>query len=288
MSDLEKQPDETQQNDISSQHIEFRNVSNDRSIKWLIDAWKLFKLNPGAWMGSIFVMSTILLVLLVIPFVQLFAFIAAPVFTAGLMNACQRLQNNQEFNVNHLFSGFHGELMALLKVGVIYLGFTFLCSFLAVEIATAFGHQIVEIDQQQLAAGKVDLQVFVKSLLLPMLIMFVLMIPVLMAYWFAPALVELRGCKPAQAMKISLQACVKNIKPFLVFAMLAFMLILFINIIVTLTSAAVPILGFLMSLISSLIIMSIMFASIYTSFIDIFAIQQPIPQTEEGPDSIIL
>jgi uncharacterized membrane protein len=94
------------------------------------------------------------------------------------------------------------------------------------------------------------------AILLPMLVIFALFIPVLMAYWFAPALVALEGVTAIEAMKLSFVACLRNILPFLLY-----------GVIVTVLSfvAAIPfMLGFL-------VLSPVIIASIYTAYRDIFS-----------------
>jgi uncharacterized membrane protein len=48
-------------------------------------------------------------------------------------------------------------------------------------------------------------------------VMLFLMIPLLMAYWFAPALVMMHDIAPMAAMKASFRGCLRNIVPFIVY-----------------------------------------------------------------------
>ena len=53
-----------------------------------------------------------------------------------------------------------------------------------------------------------------------MLLGLLLGVPLMMAYWFAPALVVLRSDEPFAAMKASFVACLVNILPMLVYSLL--------------------------------------------------------------------
>jgi uncharacterized membrane protein len=55
------------------------------------------------------------------------------------------------------------------------------------------------------------------SIALGTLVMLFLMIPLLMAYWFAPALVMMHDMAPMAAMKESFRGCLRNIVPFIIF-----------------------------------------------------------------------
>jgi uncharacterized membrane protein len=56
-------------------------------------------------------------------------------------------------------------------------------------------------------------------ILLGSLVMLALMVPLMAAYWFAPALVMMHDMKPLAAMKASFFACFKNFIPFLVYGL---------------------------------------------------------------------
>jgi len=54
--------------------------------------------------------------------------------------------------------------------------------------------------------------------------MLALLLPVFMALWFAPALAMFHQQGPAEAMKASFVACLKNILPFLVYSVIVLLL----------------------------------------------------------------
>ncbi len=55
--------------------------------------------------------------------------------------------------------------------------------------------------------------------------MLLLMIPLLMAYWFAPALVIMHGMGAVAAMKASFGACLRNFIPFLIYGIVMMVLV---------------------------------------------------------------
>ena len=59
-------------------------------------------------------------------------------------------------------------------------------------------------------------------MLLAVLIMLALMLPVVMAIWFAPALVVFHERGAVEAMKESFAGCLKNIVPFLLYGVVLF------------------------------------------------------------------
>lgn len=252
---------------------QYRQVASNSGLKWLIQAIALFKLSPGNWILSILIMSLILTIMLLIPVIQFFAIIATPVFTAGLMFSCQKLARHQSFSLKYLFKGFEQQFNSLLMVGLIYLGCTLVCSIIAAEISTSLGYPLLQVDPEKLTNGTFDIEAFMASLVVPSLVMMLLMLPVAMAYWFAPALVMLRKVAPVEAMKKSFHACRLNVLAFLIYAIAALALLILILTVATLIASLIPGLSILLALIANFTFMSIFFASIFTAFEDIFAVQ---------------
>jgi uncharacterized membrane protein len=76
-----------------------------------------------------------------------------------------------------------------------------------------------------------------------------------MAFWFAPALVVLRGDEPLAAMTASFHACLRNVPPFLVYSLLGIVLAIV---------ASIPLgLGWL-------VLAPVYAATLYTSYKDVF------------------
>jgi uncharacterized membrane protein len=82
-----------------------------------------------------------------------------------------------------------------------------------------------------------------------------LFVPLLMALWFAPALVMLDQVSAGDAMKSSLAASVRNWLPFTVYGLLSLVL---------LVVAAIPL------MLGYLILIPVMLGSMYASYRDIF------------------
>jgi uncharacterized membrane protein len=85
--------------------------------------------------------------------------------------------------------------------------------------------------------------------------MLALLLPLFMALWFAPALAVFHQQGPAEAMKNSFVACLKNVVPFLLYSVIL-LLLTFV--------ASIPFgLGWL-------VLGPVLAASLYTSYRDIF------------------
>jgi uncharacterized membrane protein len=105
--------------------------------------------------------------------------------------------------------------------------------------------------------GELDVTKFedVAGLLISILVAFLFIIPVMMMVWFAPALIVINKMPLFKAMAMSFKACLVNMLPFLIYSIV--MGILF-------CIASIPLgLGFL-------VMIPVMYASIFTSYRDIF------------------
>jgi uncharacterized membrane protein len=90
---------------------------------------------------------------------------------------------------------------------------------------------------------------------LAMLVMFALLLPLMMALWFAPALVVFHERGPVEAMKESFVGCLKNIVPFLVYGLVGLVFAIL---------ASIPVgLGWLL-------LGPVLIASLYASYRDIY------------------
>ncbi|WP_206441547.1 BPSS1780 family membrane protein [Amphritea opalescens] len=213
--------------------------------RWLASGFNHFKQNPVAWIVAIIVwviLSTILSIIPVIGSVGIT--LLSPVITAGFMLGCQAQEEGDDFRVGHLFSGFSNNVGQLILVGLLYLVAIFVAMMLVI------GGFFLTVGSDMGSFGQ-DMSVMV----LPMLIGLLLIVPVVMAYWFAPALVALNGLSAITAMKMSFSACLKNMLPGLLYSIIA--IILF-------TLGMIPIgLGLL-------VVIPMIAASMYTSYRDIF------------------
>jgi uncharacterized membrane protein len=91
--------------------------------------------------------------------------------------------------------------------------------------------------------------------LVGVLLLTLLLLPLFMAVWFAPALVVLRGLEPWAAMKLSFSGCLANVVPFLIYGLVGIGLAIV---------ASVPL------MLGWLVVGPLTIASIYTSYCDIF------------------
>jgi uncharacterized membrane protein len=229
-----------------------RTVAAGRGWDWFVAAWSLFRRQPGVWIAIFAIFAAFTYLSTRIDFVGGLALtLFAPVFGAGIVIGSRTLDQGDEIRVGHLFAGFRERFGALLGVGALYLVASFLAGFIALVIA---GGSVIALAQGGKAPGG-DWMALLASIALFLLVLMALSVPVLMAVWFAPALVAVHDRGPLEAMKESFQGCLKNALPFLIYGLVG---------LVAAVVAAIPFgLGWL-------VFGPVLMASVYTAYKDIY------------------
>jgi uncharacterized membrane protein len=193
-----------------------RSTSAGAGVDWIGEGWRLFARAPLMWVVSILVLFVIAIVISLVPFIGSLAFqVLQPVFAAGYVVACRSLETGGEFEIEHIFAGFKRNFANLLIVGLIFMALS-LALLLVFAVFAGFGLVMAFVagDTNDMLPA---LMASGMSIAIGALIMLALMVPVMMAYWFAPALVMMHDMAPVAAMKESFRGCLKNIMPFLIY-----------------------------------------------------------------------
>ncbi|UTW04726.1 hypothetical protein KDX31_06940 [Amphritea atlantica] len=239
-----------------SQEYEEGDLSGPDSVpashgwSWLVGGFGHFKQNPVAWIVAIVIWVIVSTVLSMIPLVgSIGVTILSPVIGAGFMLGCRSQEEGGDFRIAHLFSGFSNNVGQLMLVGLLYMVSVIVVVVGIVMFAGGAVFMMGGGNPDNMGPGMLS------AMILPMLIGALFIIPIVMAYWFAPALVALNGISAITAMKMSFSACLKNIVPGLVYSIIAAVLLII---------AAIPFgLGLL-------VLIPMLAASMYTSYRDIF------------------
>lgn len=228
-----------------------RALAAGRGWAWIADGWSLFKRQPGTWIGLAVVLALIFIGLAIIPLLgSLAAVVLAPVFGAGLVIGSRAIDEGGSLKIAHLFAGFRERFGTLASVGLIYLGASVAIA-LVVGLVTGAGiWGLVGSGADPASIGGAG-----ATVLLAFLMMMALMLPVVMAMWFAPPLVVFHEQGAGEAMKQSFVACLRNIVPFLVYGVI----LLLLSILASLPFA----LGWL-------VLGPVLAGSLYTAYRDIF------------------
>jgi len=224
-----------------------------RGWRWIAGGFALFLKSPVMWIAITVVMALMWIGSFLIPVLGPLLFnLLSPVLFAGLMLGCKALERGEPLELGHLFAGFRSQASALVTIGGIYLIGSIVV--LGVVWATAGGPML----QTTLQKGAADIHAVsgaARGMIPSLLAGMVLHLPLLMLIWFAPILVVIQGRGPVDAMKRSLAACLFNWLPFLVYGAI---------LIVLLFLASIPL------LLGLVVLLPVLFCSIYASYKDIF------------------
>jgi hypothetical protein len=227
-----------------------RGVEAGRGYQWITEGWELFKKNPGVWILMTVIHLAIVIGLSFVPYAgQFVGYLLSPFFSAGFALGCHALREDRPFEVGVLFAGFSRSPGRLFALGLIYLGAMVIVAVVAVVVG---GGALLA-----MATGKrtaLD-PAMMGGILLAGLVAMVTMIPISMAFFYAPALVVLNDLDPLAALRSSFLAAIKNILPFMVY-MIVGMLIAFA--------------GMLPCGLGLLVVIPTLTAAVYCSYRDVF------------------
>jgi len=234
---------------------EGQSVPAGNGWSWIRDGFAMFREQPGTWILIVIVFVVIAIVMGLIPFVGSLALqLLTPVFTGGVMLGCRQIEEGGEFSVGTLFAGFSnrgGQLVLLGLVGLLAI----------VLIVMATGLVFFGMGGLALFSGAATDQraaIGFATMMLAVLVGLALSLPVYMALWFSPALIALNDLPLGAAIKSSFSGCLRNMIPFLVYGVVLF---------VFLVLAIIPV------LLGMLVMLPVLFASIYTAYRDIYYVR---------------
>jgi uncharacterized membrane protein len=234
-------------------------VPTGHGLDWWTSAWRLFTAAPGAWLVITILYLAIMIALSVIPLLGQFAVsLLHPVLAGGLILGCREQDRGGALQVSHLFAGFNEKLGPLVILALLYFAGWLVVGVVAVAlVAIAVGGGVFAglLTGDPVQAGIAFLSAMGAGALLALLVCALLVVPLLMAFWFAPALVVLRGDDPLAAMTASFRACLRNIPPFLIYGVLG---------LVFAVVACIPL------FLGLLVLFPVGMASVYTSWKDVF------------------
>jgi len=236
-------------------------VAAGRGVEWWSDGWRYFTASPVEWIVTMIVFAGISIGVSLIPVLGQFAsMLLTPILIGGMMIGCRAQQRGGKLAIGDLFACFSNDrLTPLVIVGLVYLAGWFVIWVVTLALVVAVvgvGSIGALMSGEAMEAGLGALAAFSIGSIFVVLVALTLVSLLLMAFWYAPALVALRGDEPVAAMKTSFRACLANFTPLLlVYASLG---VLFAIV------ATIPFgLGWF-------VLMPVSAASLYASYRDIF------------------
>ncbi|MEN8214003.1 MAG: BPSS1780 family membrane protein [Pseudomonadota bacterium] len=229
-------------------------VPASHALAWIIMGWEYFKKEPTAWIVVTIIWVGGSLLLSMLPLASILVNLIFPVLVAGMMLGCAAIERGETFLISHLFAGFRlPQSGRLITLGAVNIAITLVAIMLiGVFFSLLLGSSADIADPQELQAAIIGDD---SSGLLLLLLLAALLLPVMMAFWFAPLLIAIDNRDVIDSLKLSFTACLRNIWPLLVYGLL--FLPLFI------LSVLLMGLGFL-------VVIPMIYASLYASYKDIF------------------
>lgn len=204
--------------------MEIHTVSANRGLDWMSEGFRLFRLNPLIWLIILIIFLALITLFSLIPVVgSIASMILQPVLVGGMQQGCKALDDGEDLRIEHLFDGFHQHTRDLALVGL-YAALGYLLIGILMILAVGGGALSLSFldrigDRPELALGGAFMGVVIAALF-----GMVLAVPIMMATWFAPALVMLHSLPAWSAMKLSFTGCLKNMLPFVIYGFIVLLL----------------------------------------------------------------
>lgn len=199
-----------------------------RGVEWLRASYALFRRARSAWILLVLAYWLVLLAIKFIPYLGgLAAVIMKPVFAVGFLAAAWNQERGGAPAPRHLFQGFRSNLWALVPLGML----------IVVNIAIAVGATAL-VDDGRLVAVLTDpspagldadaatrrlSETFAEPRVQAgMLFGILCAVPIILALWWAPALVVFQDASVRTALRTSLRASLANWRPILLWCFTVF------------------------------------------------------------------
>jgi uncharacterized membrane protein len=231
-------------------------LPGERGWAWIKQGYALFMKAPLLWLTLLIICIVAAVLVSLIPVVgEPLVSIATPVVLIGLMAGARAVECGEELELAYLFSGLQKCTVQLLALGVIAVIGQY--SIFAVMQA-AGGEALVSLmmSHEPISDPAVMTQA-VAGAGFALLIGAALFSTLMMAMQYAPMLVYVNGLSPLIALKISLQAFLKNMNAMLVYG---------------LTFMAFAVLASLPMMLGWLVLLPVIFTSLYVSYSEIFPV----------------
>ncbi|MCL4724409.1 MAG: hypothetical protein KJZ90_09060 [Rhodocyclaceae bacterium] len=251
--------------------MQARQLPAIRGWNWIVGGFRLFRKNPALLTFLVFGYWLALIFLNLVPFLGVvLAPLCVPALSVGVMNGCRELERDAGNGFGLLFSGFGKNRNTLLVLGAAYLlgSLGVFAASALVDGGTLFGIMM---------AGQTPPDELLESdqLLHGLQITLILMVPMLMAFWFAPMLAAWDDLSVLKALFFSFVACLRNWRPFLMYGLgVALISAILPGIVLGIASALSPVLVRMTAVAMSLPLLFVfvpsLFASFYLSYRDVF------------------
>ncbi len=243
--------------------------------QWLSHGFAIYRRNPLLFALQVMSYWFIILLINIVPLLgTLIAALINPALLVGLMLSARQLEQDKPVSVRTLFEAFRGDYKPLLWLGGLYL----LASLAALSLSVlADGGEFLRFLTSDKTEGSAAAE---GAMWLPITFVACGMLPVFMAWWFAPVLVAWHQQTVGKALFFSFMACAINWRPFLVYCLALIVVAgilpgLALGVLgVLLPMSLAPLLGTATLFAAAGVLAPTIFASFYVAYRDIFGISE--------------
>ena len=249
---------------------------------WIVLGWRLYRKSPLIWLLLVMVFWLSLTVVAIVPILGALAATALlPALSVGFLLAGDLIERNQPCPPTVLFTALKANPRGFLTLGLAYLaGMLIVLGASSLADGGAFFRMMM--------FGQIPAKEVIKSdsFFVAINLWFMLYVPYVAAFWFAPALVHYAKMEPLKAVFYSFFASLRNMRAFFIYAMawalIAFVLGAVIMLLASSLSQAPLKLARGMMLPLGLMMMSVLYCTFYASYRTVFQ-NKPSPPPAEPP-----
>lgn len=233
-----------------------RKVAAGEGWQWVRSGFMLYRKNPLLLSAAFAMLFGVVMALGLVPQVGgALSEFASPLMVAGFMAAFRALDEGRDLELPHFLAGVRGPAIPLMTIGAVQIMGALAIGLVMEKMGFDAEAFVAAARTQQ---DPVVLQAMLNEAAPAVLAGLLLFTPLMMATWFAPALILFGGARPATALGVSMKAVLRNWAALLVNG-LAIGGMLFL-------AALVPL------MLGLLVAMPVLFGSLYASYQAIFAV----------------
>ncbi len=258
-----------------------RKVAASQGFRWVVEGFRLYRKNPLLLSAAFGLLFGGVMALNLIPGIGgALSEIVSPLMAAGFLAAYRALDEGRELELPHFLAGVGGAIqpgsiasspmLPLMTLGAVQLVGTLIIG--QIMRSMGFDPEAIMAAAQNSQTRPEDMQAMMNQSLPAALTGLALFTPLIMATWFAPALILFGGARPVTALGVSLKAVARNWAA-LALNGLALGLLLFV-------AALVPL------LLGLLVALPVLLGSLYASYQAIFAVWADDTGTTQTADNL--
>jgi len=186
--------------------MQARVVGAAEGARWVLRGWRMFRAAPVGWVAIVMAYLLVILIASAIPGVGIAVIaLATPAFSVSFMAAARSASTAGSVQLPQLFEGFRQGLRTQLLLGAVY----FACIVAAIGLTALATGTRPGAGAEGSEPGAEAASVFA--------LFFLLYLPTVMAFWFAPVLAAWHSIGTGKALFFSFFACLMNWRAFLAY-----------------------------------------------------------------------